>query len=118
MANERALVETAATDPIALVSARLESWLSQRAGGGAVDPVVRPSDRADAQINGALPLAKQLGCNPRDLATEIVESGQLDDLCASLEVAGPGFDCFAGNREHRGQATFEGCGYLDRGRTG
>jgi len=91
MANERALVETAATDPIALVSARLEPWLSQRAGGGAVDPVVRPSDRADAQINGALPLAKQLGCNPRDLATEIVESGQLDDLCASLEVAGPGF---------------------------
>ena len=64
MANERALAETVATDPIAIVSARLEPWLSERAGGGAVDPVVRPSDHADAQINGALPLAKQLGCNP------------------------------------------------------
>ncbi len=91
MSNERSLVETPLTDPIALLSARLAPWLSQRAGGGVVDPVVRPSDHADAQINGALPLAKQLGCNPRDLATEIVECGELADMCASVEVAGPGF---------------------------
>ena len=91
MSNERSLIETPLTDPIALLSARLAPWLSQRAGGGVVDPVVRPSDHADAQINGALPLAKQLGCNPRDLATEIVESGELADMCSSVEVAGPGF---------------------------
>ncbi len=91
MPNERTLVETPLTDPIALLSARLAPWLSQRAGGEVVDPVVRPSDRADAQINGALPLAKQLGCNPRDLATEIVESGELADMCSAIEVAGPGF---------------------------
>lgn len=91
MSNKRPLVETSLTDPIALVSARLGPWLSQRAGGGDVDAVVRPSDHADAQINGALPLAKQLGCNPRDLATEIVDSGQLADLCSETEVAGPGF---------------------------
>jgi len=91
MSNKRPLVETSLTDPIALVSARLGPWLSQRAGGGDIDAVVRPSDHADAQINGALPLAKQLGCNPRDLATEIVDSGQLADLCSETEVAGPGF---------------------------
>lgn len=91
MSNERSLVETPLTDPLALVSTRLSSWLSQRAGGGAVDAVVRPSDHADAQINGALALAKQLGCNPRDLATEIVESGELDEMCSTIEVAGPGF---------------------------
>lgn len=91
MSNERSLVETPSTDPIALVSSRLAPWLSQRAGGGVVDPVVRPSDHADAQINGALPLAKRLGCNPRDLATEIVESGELADMCSEIEVAGPGF---------------------------
>src|SRR6056300_1382822 len=91
MSNKRPLVETSLTDPIALVSARLGPWLSQRAGGGDIDAVVRPSDHADAQINGALPLAKQLGCNPRDLATEIVDSGQLADLCSDTEVAGPGF---------------------------
>jgi len=58
MSNKRPLVETSLTDPIALVSARLGPWLSQRAGGGDIDAVVRPSDHADAQINGALPLAK------------------------------------------------------------
>ena len=91
MSKKRPLVETPLTDPIVLVSARLGPWLSQRAGGGDIDAVVRPSDHADAQINGALPLAKQLGCNPRDLATEIVGSGKLGDLCSGAEVAGPGF---------------------------
>jgi arginyl-tRNA synthetase len=57
---------------------------------GDVDPVVRPSDRADAQANGALALAKQLGRNPRDVAAEIVATADLAGR-ASLEVAGPGF---------------------------
>ena len=43
---------------------RLEPWLSERAGGGAVDPVVRPSDHADAQINGALLLLSNLAVTP------------------------------------------------------
>jgi arginyl-tRNA synthetase len=33
--------------------------------GRPVDPVVRASDRADAQANGALALAKELGRPPR-----------------------------------------------------
>jgi arginyl-tRNA synthetase len=59
--------------------------------GESADPVVRPSDRADAQVNGALPLAKALGRNPREVAEEIIASGALDGVCSSVEVAGPGF---------------------------
>ena len=56
-----------------------------------IDPVVRPSDRADAQANGALPLAKQLGRNPREVADAVVATGLLDAVCTAAEVAGPGF---------------------------
>jgi len=56
-----------------------------------IDPVVRPSDRADAQVNGALALAKQLGRNPRELAEAVLADGVLDAYCTSVEVAGPGF---------------------------
>ncbi len=55
------------------------------------DAVVRPSDRADAQVNGALPLAKQLGTNPREIAQGVVDSGVLADVCSEIEIAGPGF---------------------------
>ena len=55
-----------------------------------VDPVVRPSDRADAQANGALALAKQLGRSPRDVADAVVAAADLGGK-ATLEVAGPGF---------------------------
>jgi arginyl-tRNA synthetase len=55
------------------------------------DPVLRPSDRADFQANGALALAKRQGGNPRQVAADIV--GHLDTTgwCAGVEVAGPGF---------------------------
>ena len=33
---------------------------------------MRPSDHADAQANGALALAKELGRNPREVAQEVV----------------------------------------------
>jgi arginyl-tRNA synthetase len=59
--------------------------------GAPADPVVRPSDRADAQVNGALPLAKRLGSNPREIAQRVVDSGALDDVCSDVELAGPGF---------------------------
>ena len=52
---------------------------------------MRPSDRADAQVNGALPLAKRVGANPRELAQRVVDSGALDGVASELEVAGPGF---------------------------
>ena len=45
----------------------------------------------DFQANFAMPLAKQSGKNPRELAAEIVGKLDLSDLCQPLEVAGPGF---------------------------
>ena len=55
------------------------------------DPVLRPSDRADFQANGALPLARELGRTPQDVAAEVVAAASLDDVCSSVEISGPGF---------------------------
>lgn len=55
------------------------------------DPVVRPSQFADIQINAAMALAKKVGMPPRDAAARIVESLDLDGVCTSIEISGPGF---------------------------
>jgi arginyl-tRNA synthetase len=55
------------------------------------DPVLRASDRADFQSNGALPLAKEVGRPPRQVAEEVVAAASLDDVCSVVEVSGPGF---------------------------
>jgi arginyl-tRNA synthetase len=78
-------------DPLVTVEQALAPAFADVAGHPA-DPVVRASDRADAQANGALALAKALGRNPRAAANEVVAAAAatLDGL-AELEVAGPGF---------------------------
>ena len=55
------------------------------------DPVLRPSDRADLQANGALPLAKVLGRAPAEIARSVVEQLDIADLCDEVEVSGNGF---------------------------
>jgi arginyl-tRNA synthetase len=78
-------------DPLVIVAELLAPAFARVAGTDlAVDPVVRPSDRADAQANGALALAKQLGRKPRDVADDVVAAADLAGK-ATLEVAGPGF---------------------------
>ena len=78
-------------DPFTLVSRRLAPAFAEVAGG-ACDPVVRPSDRADAQANGALALAKSLGASPREVAERVLAAaGDLSDIVTSTEIAGPGF---------------------------
>ncbi len=78
-------------DPLVIVADLLAPAFAAVAGGDvAVDPVVRPSDRADAQANGALALAKQLGRKPRDVADDVVAQAELAGK-ATVEVAGPGF---------------------------
>ncbi len=79
------------SDPIAAISSLLAPVFAELNGGEPADPTVRPSDRADAQVNGALPLAKRVGADPRDLAQRVVDSGALDGVASELEVAGPGF---------------------------
>lgn len=54
------------------------------------DPIVRPSQFADLQLNAPLALAKRLGRSPRDVAGEIVEALDIEGV-AEVEVSGPGF---------------------------
>tara|TARA_R110002051_G_scaffold320711_1_gene406597 strand:- start:1442 stop:3103 length:1662 start_codon:yes stop_codon:yes gene_type:complete len=51
----------------------------------------RNRDHGDWASNIAMKLAKQLGANPRELATEIAEQARAIDGIASVDVAGPGF---------------------------
>ncbi len=79
----------------------IESYLEQ-VGRAAIEAafdvdhpaVLRPTqDRkhGDYQMNAAMPLAKKLGKNPRELGTAIAERVAEDAAIASAEVAGPGF---------------------------
>ncbi len=79
------------SDPIATIAHLLGPIFTELNGGDFADPTVRPSDRADAQINGALPLAKRIGSNPREIAQRVVDSGALAGVASELEIAGPGF---------------------------
>ena len=74
---------------------RFEAALSGRvpdakAWAGMLRPVADPRF-GDYQANFAMPLAKQLGTNPQELARDIVSRVDLADLCEPPEVAGPGF---------------------------
>ncbi|HEV8569425.1 MAG TPA: arginine--tRNA ligase [Actinoplanes sp.] len=63
----------------------------EEVAGAPTDPSLRRSQHADFQADGALPLARRLGRNPREIAAEVVRHARLDDLCRSVEVSGPGF---------------------------
>jgi arginyl-tRNA synthetase len=73
----------------ALLTAQLRTAFDAIEPGA--DPVLRPSEHADFQANGALALAKRLGRQPRELATEVAAAADLGSMCASVEVSGPGF---------------------------
>jgi arginyl-tRNA synthetase len=55
------------------------------------DPVIRSSQFADFQANVALPLAKELKSKPRDVAATIVDNLDVDGICETPEISGPGF---------------------------
>ncbi len=80
---------------------RIESFLdaiAKKAIAEALDleapAIVRPTQDArhgDYQVNGVLPLAKQLKKPPRELAAKVAEKLGAEALIESAEVAGPGF---------------------------
>ncbi len=79
-------------DPLATVESILGEAFAAATGLmiSEIDPTIRPSDRADAQANGAMALSKRVGRNPRDIAVDVV--ADLDgNSMATFEVAGPGF---------------------------
>ncbi len=79
-------------DPIRVLTELLEPAFTAVAGEPA-DPVVRRSDRADYQADGALALAKRLGRAPRDVAADVVATAApaLEGAVEQSEIAGPGF---------------------------
>ncbi|BAY43804.1 arginyl-tRNA synthetase [Scytonema sp. HK-05] len=59
-----------------------------------VDPILVSASNpkfGDYQANVALPLAKQLGQQPRAIAQQIVDKVDVSEICKTPEVAGPGF---------------------------
>lgn len=80
---------------------RIEAFLDSLAAQAIKDAlevdapaIVRPTTDArhgDYQVNGVLPLAKQLKKNPRELGTRVAEELAKHEAVASAEVAGPGF---------------------------
>jgi arginyl-tRNA synthetase len=75
--------------PIALLTQRLQEVFDKLEPGA--DPIVRRSEVADFQANGALPLAKRLGRPPREVAADIVAALDLTGVCEKVEIGGPGF---------------------------
>ncbi|MGL4831821.1 MAG: arginine--tRNA ligase [Propionibacteriaceae bacterium] len=58
------------------------------------DPELRPASRpefGDFQCNAAMKLAKAQGLKPRDVAQQLINDVDLDDIAEPLEIAGPGF---------------------------
>jgi arginyl-tRNA synthetase len=75
---------------------RLQAALGAAFGDAfaAVDPVLGVTTNpkfGDYQANVALPLAKQVGLPPREVAAKIVAALCIDDLCEAPAIAGPGF---------------------------
>ena len=59
-----------------------------------VNPVLQRSQDekfGDYQSNCAMGLAKKLGTKPRDLAQRIIDKLDIEDVCETPEIAGPGF---------------------------
>ena len=82
--------------PVALLTTRLQSAIETVLGADFrdADPVLRRSAApkfGDFQANAAMALGKRAGRPPRELAAAIVEAVELDDICSSVEIAGPGF---------------------------
>ena len=76
-------------DTRTVLEARLQAAFDVVAPGA--DPVLRTSERADYQANGALALSKRLGLPPGQVAARVVAAADLSDLCEQVEVSGPGF---------------------------
>jgi arginyl-tRNA synthetase len=73
----------------ALLSERLAPAL-EAVAGRPVDPAVRRSQHADFQSGAALPLARQLGRAPREIAADVLARADLAGV-AVAEISGPGF---------------------------
>ena len=70
------------------------------------DPLIAPTNNpkfGDYQSNVALSLAKPLKQNPRAIAQTIVDNLQVEDMCQTPTIAGPGFINFTLISDYIGQ---------------
>lgn len=75
-------------------STALEPLVENAAERATLAEMVRPSQDpkfGDYQANCAMPLGKQLGQPPRQVAEQLVAALELADICETPEIAGPGF---------------------------
>ena len=79
--------------PLVALTPKVQSAIAAALGDEfrEADPVLRPSQYADVQVNAALALAKRVGMPPRELATKVAGALDLDGVCDEVEVSGPGF---------------------------
>jgi arginyl-tRNA synthetase len=80
-------------NPAEMVIPRVQAAIASAFGEEfrGTDPVIRPSQFADIQINAAMALGKKVGLPPRDAAARIVDTLDLDGICTTVEISGPGF---------------------------
>ncbi|MBE9008641.1 arginine--tRNA ligase [Pseudanabaenaceae cyanobacterium LEGE 13415] len=81
---------------VAELKSRLEAALVSAFGAelAGTDPMLVPTTNpkfGDYQANVAMSLAKRLGKQPRAIAQEIIDQLQIDDICETPSIAGPGF---------------------------
>lgn len=81
------------SDPQHILGRRVQAALGSAFGEpyADADPVIRPSQFADFQANAPLALAKRLRRAPQDVAAALVEALDVADVCADVQVSGPGF---------------------------
>ncbi|MFZ9533313.1 MAG: arginine--tRNA ligase, partial [Ilumatobacteraceae bacterium] len=80
-------------DPAVVVAQRVAAAVAQLYPDVTenLDTTARPSERADAQVNVAMGLARLVGKKPRDVAEGIAVALDLRGICSEVTVAGPGF---------------------------
>ena len=83
-----------------ILEQRISKVIAEVLGQADCAAIVKPATDprfGDYQVNGVMPLAKQLKTNPRKLAEQIVAklnsatADKLSDICEPPEIAGPGF---------------------------
>ena len=76
----------------ALLSRRIEAAFQGMGleGPAVVQSASRP-EFGDYQANGVMGAAKRAKLNPREVAAEVIEKVDLDEIASNIEIAGPGF---------------------------
>jgi arginyl-tRNA synthetase len=79
---------------IEILNSRITDAMTVATGETNCLAIVKQSGDAkfgDYQANGCMALAKRVKAKPRELAAKVVEYLNIDDICKTPEIAGPGF---------------------------